>query len=268
MKNKQRIATVFAILLLAFAARAEPQQRSWYEENDSVEELGTRLSPPKLDLFCLQGSVGRRLTVAASAHGRLSLKRPGVKFWRLAEGGYLAVLPPERCETLAADLEEVAAVLAVEKIVATEKPFGLVCDRGDQQIRLNLRPSAARQVALGGWKVQLSRDSAGYFARSAEQCEVFAEVWEVAQALAEQHYPKARFQMFCAHGEKTVRLDVPFSAASSLAKKWLLSFAVSRDPSRWPPLGHVVALLPRGERCETFAADVGEVAQALRSIKQ
>lgn len=266
MKTKQRIAAVLAVLLWAFAASAEPQ-RSWYEENDSVEELGTRLSPPRLDLFCLQGGVGRRLTVAASAHGPLSLKWPGVKFWRLAEGGYLAVLPPERCETLAADVEEVAAVLAVEEIVATEKPFGLVCDRGNQQIRLNLRPSVARHVVLGGRKVQLSRDGAGYVASSAEQCEVFAEFWEVAQALAEQHYPKARFQMFCAHGGKTVRLDVPFTAAASLAKKWPLSFAVSRDPARWPPLGSVVALLPRAERCETFAADVGEVAQALRSIK-
>jgi|GEM_PF-5482078 len=266
MKNKQRIATGLAVLLLAFVARAEPQQRSWYEENDSDEELGTRLAPPKLDLFCLQGGMGRRLTVAASAHGPLSQKWPGVKFWRLAEGGYLAVLPPERCETLAAAVEEVAEVLAVEEIVATEKPFALVCGRGHQQIRLSLRSSAARYVVLGGWKVQSSQDAAGYVARSSEQCEVFAEVWEVAQALAEQHYPEARFQMFCARGEKTVRLDVPFTAAASLAKKWPLSFVVSRHPSR-PPLSRVVALLPRAERCETFAADVGEVAQALRSIK-
>jgi hypothetical protein len=217
-------------------------------------------------LFCLQGGMSRRLTVAASAHGTLSQKWPGVKFQRQAEGGYLAVLPPERCETLAAAVEEVAEVLAVEEIVATQKTFGLVCGRGHQQIRLNLRPSVARLVVLGGWKVQLSRDGAEYFARSAEQCEVFAEVWEVAQELAEQHYPEARFQMFCAHGGKTVRLDVPFTAARLLGERWPLSFAVSRHPAM-PPLGSVVALLPRGKRCETFAADVAEVAQALRNIK-
>lgn len=169
MKNKQRLATVLAVLLSTFGARADPK-RSWYEENDSVEEVLTRLPPQEFDLFCLQGGMSRRLTVAASAHVTLSQKWPGVKFQRQAEGGYLAVLPPERCETLAVAVEEVAQILAVDEIVATQKPFGLVCGLGHQQIRLNLRPSAARRVVLqGGWKVQLSRDGAEYLARSTVQ---------------------------------------------------------------------------------------------------
>ncbi len=270
MNNKHRSAAVVlgavAVLLVALDARAEPQ-RGWYEENDSVEELGTKLPPPHFDLFCLQGSVGRRLRVRASAHGPLVRSRPDVRFWRLADGEYLAVLPPERCEILAAVVDEIADVLAVEEIVATQQPFHLECDRANQKTRLILRPSAATHVVLGALDVQLSPDGSGYVARSTEQCEAFADVWEVAEALSEQHYPNARFQMFCAHGEKTVRLDVPFTAAASVAKRWPLSFAVSRDPARLPPLGYVVALLPRAERCATFAADVVEIAQALRSIR-